>query len=121
MKPYLAVFVSVFLAELGDKTQLATLLFAANPAVRASSGIPRRRRRPRGVDGGGGGRRRSDRDRRTSPGLEDHRRNRLPSRRALDADRPILTRLDANAAIEPPIAHSADCLNRPEFSGGSIL
>ena len=34
MKPYLAVFVSVFLAELGDKTQLATLLFAAEPAVR---------------------------------------------------------------------------------------
>ena len=34
MKPYLAVFVSVFLAELGDKTQLATLLFAAEPHVR---------------------------------------------------------------------------------------
>ena len=34
MKPYLAVFVSVFLAELGDKTQLATLLFAAEPSVR---------------------------------------------------------------------------------------
>ena len=33
MKPYLVVFVSVFLAELGDKTQLATLLFAANPDV----------------------------------------------------------------------------------------
>lgn len=33
MKPYLAVFLSVFLAELGDKTQLATLLFAANPAT----------------------------------------------------------------------------------------
>jgi putative Ca2+/H+ antiporter (TMEM165/GDT1 family) len=33
MKPYLAVFVSVFLAELGDKTQLATLLFAAEPNV----------------------------------------------------------------------------------------
>ena len=28
MKAYVAVFVSVFLAELGDKTQLATVLFA---------------------------------------------------------------------------------------------
>ncbi len=33
MKTYLLVFVSVFLAELGDKTQLATLFFATNPAV----------------------------------------------------------------------------------------
>jgi len=34
MTPYLAVFLSILLAELGDKTQLATLLFAANPAVK---------------------------------------------------------------------------------------
>jgi putative Ca2+/H+ antiporter (TMEM165/GDT1 family) len=33
MKTYAAVFLSVFLAELGDKTQLATLFFATNPAV----------------------------------------------------------------------------------------
>ena len=29
MKSYAAVFLSVFIAELGDKTQLATLLFAS--------------------------------------------------------------------------------------------
>lgn len=33
VRTYLLVFVSVFMAELGDKTQLATLLFATNPAV----------------------------------------------------------------------------------------
>jgi putative Ca2+/H+ antiporter (TMEM165/GDT1 family) len=33
MRAYVAVFVSVFLAELGDKTQVATLLFAATPGV----------------------------------------------------------------------------------------
>ena len=33
MKAYVAVFLSVFLAELGDKTQLATLLFATDAAL----------------------------------------------------------------------------------------
>jgi putative Ca2+/H+ antiporter (TMEM165/GDT1 family) len=33
MRAYLAVFVSVFVAELGDKTQLATMLFATNPEI----------------------------------------------------------------------------------------
>ena len=33
MKSYVTVFVSVLLAELGDKTQLATLLFASDPSL----------------------------------------------------------------------------------------
>jgi putative Ca2+/H+ antiporter (TMEM165/GDT1 family) len=33
MKSYVVVFVSVLVAELGDKTQLATLAFATNPAI----------------------------------------------------------------------------------------
>jgi putative Ca2+/H+ antiporter (TMEM165/GDT1 family) len=33
MRAYAAVFVSVLLAELGDKTQLATLVFAATPGL----------------------------------------------------------------------------------------
>jgi len=34
MKTYLAIFASVLVAELGDKTQLATLLYATDPAAR---------------------------------------------------------------------------------------
>jgi putative Ca2+/H+ antiporter (TMEM165/GDT1 family) len=33
MKTYVTIFVSVLLAELGDKTQLATLLFASDTAL----------------------------------------------------------------------------------------
>ena len=33
MKPYLVIFVSVLLAEMGDKTQLATLLFATDATL----------------------------------------------------------------------------------------
>lgn len=33
MSQFLVIFVSVFLAELGDKTQLATLLFASDAKV----------------------------------------------------------------------------------------
>jgi putative Ca2+/H+ antiporter (TMEM165/GDT1 family) len=33
MKTYLAVFASVLVAELGDKTQIATLLYATDPSA----------------------------------------------------------------------------------------
>ena len=33
MRTYAVIFFSVFLAELGDKTQLATVLFASNAAL----------------------------------------------------------------------------------------
>jgi putative Ca2+/H+ antiporter (TMEM165/GDT1 family) len=36
VKPYLVVFVSVFLAEVGDKTQLATMFFATDSTLSRS-------------------------------------------------------------------------------------
>jgi len=38
MKTYAAIFVSVFLAELGDKTQLTTLLVSTTPGL-SSAGV----------------------------------------------------------------------------------
>ena len=60
MNTHLVVFASVLVAELGDKTQIATLLFAANPANRRL-GVPRSRGGARRIGRAGGARRRSQR------------------------------------------------------------